>query len=181
MHRRHMAMAGCVPMLAILAACAAAPLARPPVVPESLAVPPDQALSRVLQASGVQIYECRSASADPSRLQWAFKAPEAQLRDRSGRIVGRHYGGPTWEAHDGSKVVGEVRSRYDAPDPDAIPWLLLSATSTTGHGLFSQTLSIQRLHTSGGKAPASACDKAHEGQEARVPYQAEYLFYALRR
>ena len=32
--------------------------------------------------------------------------------------------------------------------------------------------------TKGGKAPATGCDAGHAGQEVRVPYSADYLFYA---
>jgi hypothetical protein len=37
------------------------------------------------------------------------------LRSRSGRILAKHYAGPTWEASDGSKVVGEVAAKSPAP------------------------------------------------------------------
>jgi hypothetical protein len=186
MRLKHRATAlACCATLAILAGCAGtpaaiAPAAVAPAVPQTLAVPPDQVLSRVLEASGVQIYECKTAHDDPTRMEWAFKAPEAQLRDTSGQVIGKHYAGPTWEAGDGSKVVGEVTGRQDAPDRDAIPWLLLRAKSTVGQGLFSRTTSIQRLRTSGGKAPTSGCDPASAGREARVPYEAQYLFYVAR-
>jgi hypothetical protein len=113
-------------------------------------------------------------------LEWTFKAPEAELRDRANRIFGRHYAGPTWEASDGSSVVGEVAARDAGPDPNAIPWLLLRATSTSGRGVLSETKSILRIGTSGGKAPADGCNEALIGKELRVPYQAEYYFYAAR-
>ena len=148
-----------------------------PEVPEALQVPATQVLSLETQASGVQIYECKVSKDDPARFEWVFKAPEAELFDSAGKKVSRHYAGPTWEANDGSKVVGEVRARDDGPDPKAIPWLLLSAKSISGSGVFSQTQSIQRLHTIGGKAPTEGCNQAQAGKEARVPYQAEYYFY----
>src|ERR1022692_3263827 len=163
--------------LTILAGCQAAQTRPLPAVPERLAVPAGQTLSQMLKASGGQIYECKPSHDDPMRMEWALRAPEAELRDPAGELVGRHYAGPTWEAHDGSKVVGEVSARYDSPDPNAIPWLLLKAASTTGRGVFSQTTSVQRLNTSGGKAPTSGCDQTQNGKEARVSYTAEYFFY----
>jgi hypothetical protein len=163
--------------LAILTGCQTAQTRPLPVVPERLAVPAGQTLSRMLEASGVQIYECKPSHDDPMRMEWTFRAPEAELRDPAGNLVGRHYAGPTWEARDGSKVVGDVSARYDSPDPNAIPWLLLKARSTTGRGVFSQTTSVQRLNTSGGKAPTGGCDQAQVGMVARVNYTAEYLFY----
>jgi len=74
-------------------------------------------------------------------------------------------------------VAGEVKARDDGPDANAIPWLLLSAKTTSGTGVFGQTKSVQRLHTSGGKAPAEACDRAQSGKQARVAYRATYYFY----
>jgi len=84
------------------------------------------------------------------------------------------------EANDGSKVAGEVKARDDGPAATAIPWLLLTAKSPSGNGVFSRTQSIQRLYTVGGKAPAGGCSKAQLGKAARVPYKATYYFYAAK-
>lgn len=137
-------------------------------------------LSLETQAAGVQIYECKASKDDPTRIEWIFKAPEAELFDNVGKKIGRDYAGPTWESNDGSKVVGEVRARYNGPDPNAIPWLLLSAKSNSGSGVFSHTQSIQRLYTAGGKEPAEGCNQAQVGKEARVTYKAKYYFYIAR-
>jgi hypothetical protein len=88
--------------------------------------------------------------------------------------VGIHYAGPTWESNSGSKVVAAVRERC-TPDPDAIPWLLLKATSAQGPGLFGGVTYIQRVNTEGGLAPAEPGDVV--GEEVRVPYTAGYYFY----
>ncbi len=148
-----------------------------PGVPEALKVPATQVLSLETQAIGVQIYECKASKDEPARFEWVFKAPEAELFDSAGKRIGRHYAGPTWESNDGSKVVGEVKARDNGPDPNAIQWLLMSAKSTSGKGVFSQTQSIQRLHTTGGNAPAEGCTQAQVGKEARVTYKANYYFY----
>ena len=74
-------------------------------------------------------------------------------------------------------MVGEVKAKDAGPDANAIPWLLLSAKSTTGNGVFGKIQSIQRLHTIGGKAPADGCNQAQPGMETRVPYKATYYFY----
>lgn len=173
------AMAG-ASLAAILAGCAAPNVGTNPLVPENLRVPAGQTLSLVSPATGVQIYECGAGKADPARFEWFFKAPEADLFDLSGKKIGKHYAGPTWESNDGSKVVGEVKARDDGPAATAIPWLLLAAKSTSGKGVFSRTQSIQRLYTVGGKAPAGACNKAQLGRDARVPYKATYYFYAAK-
>jgi hypothetical protein len=145
-------------------------------VPEKLKVPDTQKLSLEVKATGVQIYACSASKTDPARFEWVFKAPEADLFDSAGKKIGSHYAGPTWESTDGSKVVGELKAKDDGPDPAAIPWLLLSAKSTSGTGVFARTLSIQRLHTVGGKAPADGCDQEHAGKETRIAYKATYAF-----
>jgi len=38
--------------------------------------------------------------------------------------------------------------------------------------------SVLRINTKGGKAPASGCDRNHAGQDLRVPYSADYVFFA---
>jgi hypothetical protein len=88
--------------------------------------------------------------------------------------VGTHYAGPTWESVSGSKVVGTVAQRC-TPIATAIPWLSLTATSSEGPGIFRRVEFIQRLHTVGGLAPSAPAASA--GEEARVPYTAEYFFY----
>src|SRR5438105_14297142 len=130
---------------ALLTACAGPQLTHAPTVPESLQPPASETLALETRANGVQIYQCKAGKDNPGRFEWAFKAPEAELFDTQGKHVGKHYGGPSWELHDGSKVVGEVRAKTDAPDAQAIPWLLLRAKETSGAGAFSRTLSIQRV------------------------------------
>jgi Protein of unknown function (DUF3455) len=165
----------------ILSACAGEKAVPPPDVPPALRVSDTQILSRVLHGSGVQIYECLAGAQNLARYTWVFQAPAADLSDRSGKDVGRHYAGPTWEANDGSKVVGEVVAQDSGPVPGAIPWLLLRAKSNVGKGIFAKTQSIQRLHTVGGKAPDRGCDAGHAGERTRVAYSADYYFYAARR
>jgi Protein of unknown function (DUF3455) len=147
-------------------------------IPDALKAPAGEVLVLTTPARGVQIYVCGPNKDDASRLEWNFKAPEADLLNHSGTTIGKHYAGPTWESADGSKVVGETKARDNGPDPKAIPWLLLSAKSNTGSGIFSTVKSVQRLQTVGGIAPAEACTAAQVGREARVPYTAVYNFYA---
>lgn len=64
-----------------------------------------------------------------------LKAPEAELIDAKGRPFPKRYASPTWEALDGSKIVGKVLANEPAPKADAIPWLLLSAESSD-RGIF---------------------------------------------
>jgi hypothetical protein len=149
-------------------------------MPDALKVSATQELSLEAQATGVQIYECKASKDEPTRFEWVFKAPEAVLLDSTGKKIGRHYAGPTWESDDGSKVVGEVKAKDNGPDPNAIPWLLLTAKSTSGKGVFAGTQSIQRVNTSGGKTPPEGCDESQLGKESRVAYKATYRFYAAK-
>jgi hypothetical protein len=146
-------------------------------VPDGLQPAAGQVLALEARATGVQIYECKAAKDDPVQFSWTLKAPEADLKDPSGKPVGKHYAGPTWEASDGSKVMGEVVAKRDAPDAGSIPWLLLRAKSTSGSGVFGAIASIQRLRTVGGSPPANGCDSSQSGKELRVPYSAVYRFY----
>ena len=161
-----------------LAGCAATPSETRAEVPEPLRVPADPSPALRTHGVGVQIYRCLADKEDAARFEWQLKAPEADLFDHAGRKVGRHYAGPTWEAKDGSEVMGEVVARTDSLDPSSIAWLLLRAKSTAGRGIFSNVRFIQRLRTVGGNAPAVGCNPGTAGSEVRVPYSAEYWFYA---
>jgi hypothetical protein len=148
-------------------------------VPSELAPGPDRRLSMVVAARGVQIYRCDAKKDEPGRFEWTFQAPDAVLRDVGGKYVGKHYEGPTWEAEDGSKIVGTVDARREAPSRNAIPWLRLSARSTGTAGLFAGVTTVVRLGTSGGVAPSACTDREH-GTILRVPYSADYNFYVTR-
>jgi hypothetical protein len=146
--------------------------------PSPLSPPAEARLLIQAVAEGVQIYTC---TVQGSGAGWTLKAPEAVLRDASGKqVIGRHFAGPSWQANDGSTVVGEVAARADAPRRDAIPWLLLRATSHSGAGQFAEIAFVQRIDTVGGLAPSYGCDPGRQGNETRVPYSATYLFYAAR-
>lgn len=166
---------------ALLALQAAGCATEPPAlnaVPQSLQPAAHETLAMVVPAAGVQIYECREAMNRPGTYEWAFVAPQADLFDIAGNRIGRHYAGPNWEAADGSTVVASVKARADAPRPDAIPWLLLSARSIGQEGAFSKVTSIQRAHTVGGLAPQNGCSQATAGTPAHVRYSAYYYFFS---
>jgi hypothetical protein len=133
-------------------------------------------LLTTLSATGVQVYECRAGAAGAVPA-WAFVAPEAELFDSAQQRVGDHGAGPTWSLADGSRIVGSMRSRADAPQPTAIPWLLLETRSTGTAGRLAAVHRVQRVHTEGGIAPATGCDAQHVGTRARVPYRADYRLF----
>jgi len=165
-------------LVAPLAAGAASAAVKTADIPAPLRVPTDAVLTLRAHGAGVQIYRCRADKDDAARVEWQLKEPEADLFDPAGNKIGKHFAGPTWEGTDGSKVTGEVAARADSPDSNAIAWLLLRAKSTSGSGVFGHVRFIQRLHTVGGNAPPDGCSQASAGAEVRVPYTAEYWFYA---
>jgi hypothetical protein len=168
--------AGLVTVAAVLSPAAAAH-AQSPAPPRSLLPPAGHHPYLIGHGSGVQIYRCSPAA---QGFAWTFVAPRADLTDNHGRVIIRHFGGPTWQAGDGSKVVGSVVSSLTV-SPTAVPWLLLSATATPapgGGGLLADATFVQRLFTVGGVAPAaSSCDAAAAGVISEVPYSAEYVFW----
>ena len=159
----------------IAAACA--PTAQ---IPETLDPGASHALVLVLPASGAQIYECRVRKGETDAYEWAFVAPDAELYDSRGHVVGRHGAGPYWQAADGSRIEGKLVARADAPSRAAIPWLLLSATSSGQRGLFSDVTSVQRVNTAGGTAPLVPCTREGLGRQLRSHYSADYRFFVNR-
>jgi hypothetical protein len=123
-------------------------------------------------AVGVQIYSCDGTA-------WALVAPRANLYDRRGKLIATHFAGPTWQANDGSSVVGKREANVNV-DPTAIDWLRLAAVSTTP-GTLGKTTYIQRINTTGGLAPAAAdCNATTAGSTVEVPYTADYVFWKQR-
>jgi hypothetical protein len=140
-------------------------------------VAPPQGSTLLLEvvADGVQIYTCEAKG---SLFQWAFKAPEANLFDKQGRQIGTHFAGPTWKMIDGSEIVGEVLAKVDAPQRDAIQWLLLRAKSHQGQGVLDEAAFIRRIDTKGGVTPTAGCDASHLSEQARMRYSAIYQFFS---
>ncbi len=130
----------------------------------------------VLTGTGAQIYSCASQAG--GAYAWRLKAPDAVLTDSAGHRVGRHCAGPSWQAEDGSTIVGEPLVASPAPRPGAVPWLVVRVKSETGAGIFAGVSYIVRSMTMGGVAPVTGCDLAHAGAEVRVDYTATYTFFA---
>jgi hypothetical protein len=147
-------------------------------IPAPLKVPSDQSLLLKAAAKGVQIYTCAAKAESANDFEWRLTAPIADLYTDRGVLLGKHYAGPTWELRsDGSKVVGVVSAKVNAPQKDAIPLLLLKAKTERGAGILGEVNWIQRLDTMGGKAPTTGCDRSRQTAEVRVPYTANYYFY----
>ena len=147
-----------------------------PEVPDKIKTPAGEELALVAHATGFQIYTCQLGT--DGQPAWIFKAPEAELRDSTDRVIARHYAGPAWKHIDGSEVTGKVLAKVDSPDADAIPWLLLTATNHSGSGILARISTIQRIHTKGGQPPATRCTSSNLDATSKSSYIADYYFYA---
>ena len=144
---------------------------------ESLTPPSNNQPLVTLHAKGEQIYQC---VLQEGVYAWRILAPDAQLYDAQGHLVGKHYGGPTWEYKDHSRVIGRVLQKVPSLSSTAIDSLLLEANVHKGQGLFATISFISRINTRGGLSPDSGCDGNHLGSEHRAGYQADYVFYTKR-
>src|SRR5579883_107863 len=139
-------------------------------LPATIAAP-GETLVLTGHAEGAQVYECK-AGAD-GKLAWTFREPKATLI-ADGKIVGKHYAGPTWELNDGSAVVGKAVANAPGKTANDVAWLKLDVTTHRGNGgRLADVTTVQRINTVGGQL-SGACDKAAETRA--VPYTADYVF-----
>ena len=176
-HRSHIVMG-------IVALVAAFPLAQvatagpaAPDVPGDIQVLEGNKVFLVGHAVGVQIYSCNATAGGYA---WGLVAPRADLYGDNGKVIATHFGGPTWQANDGSKVVGR-REAGVTVDSSAIPWLRLAAASTSSGAAgdrLAHTTFIQRVATAGGLPPAAGeCNVTTVGDTVEVPYTSDYYFW----
>ena len=147
-------------------------------VPEAVRVPAGSKSAMTAVGVGELTYECKAKAADAMAFEWVFVGPMAKLMDaQTQREVGKYYGGPTWEANDGSKVTGKQLAVAPAAGTGNIPLQLVQANPAMGSGAMTDVTYIQRLNTMGGVAPSAPCAKANVGAKQQVKYQADYVFY----
>jgi hypothetical protein len=161
-------------------------------VPADLKVPAGHTLFLRASATGTQNYICLPTD---SGFGWAFFGPQATLFKSKTQII-THFLSPnpdekdlpraTWQhSRDTSRVWGNAVASSSDPKfvkRGAIPWLLLKVVGAdrgpTGGTQLTETVYIQRIHTSGGVAPTTGCDEVpNVGAKALVPYKTDYLFY----
>ena len=145
-------------------------------LPEPVRVPAGHIQTLETIGTGEITYECREKKDMAGAYEWAFVAPVATLWDMQQKTIGKYYGGPTWEANDGSKVTGKQVAIAPAPAGN-IPLQLVKADPAMGNGAMTGVTFIQRLETKGGVAPAMACGSTNAGAKQQVWYQAKYVFY----
>ena len=179
----------------------------PPTVPPNLQVEAGNKAFLKGEAQGTQNYFCAPSAASPTGVAYALFTPEATLfsDDDGGQII-THFFSPnpdprdpntnpavvapggairaTWvHSHDGSSIWAKLHTNGAAVvDPSAIAWLLLDAVGVedgpTGGDILAKTTFVQRVNTTGGLAPKSGCGSPGDlGNQAFIPYTADYFFY----
>ncbi|MEO8938330.1 MAG: DUF3455 domain-containing protein [Burkholderiaceae bacterium] len=161
----------------VLTACSAVTTSSAPTVPAAIAVPAGNALAFTLKGSGLLNYECRAKADAPGTFDWVLASPDAVLKDKNDALVGKYYGGPTWEHADGSKVTGKQLAVAPAPAAGNIPWQLVQATPSSGPMTMNGISYVQRINTVAGVAPAEPCTASVVASKKQVRYSADYLFY----
>lgn len=192
-----------MPPIATLAALAAAlslSLAQPsradgvtpPPVPANIQVPSGNTAYFVGHAVGTQDYVCLPSS---TGFKFTLFTPQATLFNDREKQLATHYFSPnpyeagktraTWQARDTSTIWGSVEDTSSDPNfvqPGAIAWLRLKVVGAqegpSGGDTLTETTYVQRLNTTGGVAPPVGCGSAADvGNQAFVPYTADYFFY----
>jgi hypothetical protein len=171
-----------------------------PSVPGDLVVGAGHRVSLVGHAVGTQNYVCLPKADSPTGFAWILYGPDATLFSDDGRQIATHFLSPNpgeegspprpaWQhSRDTSAVWGfatVVSTDQNFVEPGAIPWLKLEVRGRVrgldGGRRLTDTSFIQRVHTSGGAAPATGCSAAvNVGAKILVPYAADYYFYKTR-
>jgi hypothetical protein len=174
----------------------------PPPVPTGIQVQPGNVAFLKGHGVGTQNYICRPSG---SGVKFVLFTPEATLFNDNGKqlpthffspnpfeantdptVVGDHMIRATWQhSRDSSAVWAELAAPPAFVTPDAIPWLLLQVPpdggvqdGPTGGDTLTKTTFIQRVNTFGGVAPSTGCNlRTDVGNQAFVPYEADYFFY----
>lgn len=148
-----------------------------PEAPAAVTVPAGHKVVMMTTGVGDLTYECRAKAGAANAWEWVFTGPDAMLYDMNKKMVGKYYGGPTWEAADGSKIGGKQLAVAPSPNAGSIPLQLVQTTLAMGNGAMTGVSYIQRLNTMGGIAPTDACGASSVGMKKTVKYQADYVFY----
>jgi len=150
------------------------------VIPLSVAVPayvPDgNTRVATYYAKGFQRYVSKEKpGVTPAEYEWKFFAPAAELYDITNAKVGTHGAGPFWTISPADSIFGKAYTPAKiATSPDnSIDWLLLTLAKTPT-GIYKDVEYIQRIATTGGKAPTTAPTQA--GDTINVSYTAIYRF-----
>jgi hypothetical protein len=176
----------------------------PPAVPDTIAVPAGNSAYMVGHASGSQGYTCLPTTTGGTAWSPTARPEATLFTDLFGQPfqIITHFqsinenpkpgitvplsGNATWQSSLDSSRVWMVKDKGIDPSPEitnckhagSIQCLLLESVGSkkgpTGDNLVSKATFIQRLNTSGGAVPSTACSV---GQTQLVPYTADYFFF----
>lgn len=124
-----------------------------------------------LHGEGAEIFRCEAQANGP---HWAYRLPDAELRDAAGAVAVHHGANLSFEHVDGSRLLGEIADHVASPTDNALPWLLMT-TRSYGTGALAGVRYVERVDTAGGMPPP-ACDVAQLNQVLRVPFSADFVF-----
>jgi hypothetical protein len=179
----------------------------PPSLPPDLApVPAGFTAVLEGHGVGTQNYICKASATSSTGFAFVLFTPEATLfRDNDKQII-THFFSPnpdevntdptviggqqlmirvTWvDSKDSSTVWAKLHQPNGAVtvDRDSVAWLTLDAVAgrpgPTGGDTLTDVKFVQRLNTLGGLAPKTGCAQSTDvGNEAFVPYTADYFFF----
>lgn len=144
-------------------------------LPANIQVPAGNKVAWETVGAGDITYECKAGT--DGQPGWMFVGPDAVLRDRHGKQVGKYYGPPaTWEAMDGSKLTGKQLAVAPSGEGN-LPYQLVQANPAMGAGAMTGVTYIQRVALKGGVAPKMPCNTESLGKRSVVQYQADYIFW----
>jgi uncharacterized protein DUF3455 len=84
---------------------------------------------------------------------------------------------PTFTSNDGSSVVAMTTAQAPSPTGMGGPWLLLTAVSHSGVGIFSDVTSLQRINPSGGGISTATCDATTDPSAQQMVNGSSDLYY----
>jgi hypothetical protein len=170
----------------------------PPSVPDNIKVPSGNRAFLVGHGVGTQNYICLPSG---TGFKFTLFTPQATLFNDVEKEIITHFFSPnpleggtirvTWQnSRDASAVWGKVQPGDSSLDSNfvaqgAVAWLKVTAVGSdegpTGGDTMTRTTFIQRVNTAGGVAPPVGCSSAaNVGNQAFIPYTADYFFYTDR-
>jgi len=184
--------------IAVIGLPASAQTITAPPVPANIQVPAGNTAFLKGAAVGTQNYVCLPST---NGLAWKFQGPQATLFVTVKWITGdirqqitTHFLSPnpaeagtparaTWQSSLDTSAVWAKKIAESSDSafvaPGAIPWFLLEVVGAqrgpSGGSMLAPTTYIQRVNTTGGAIPTTACTEA--GAIQFVPYTADYIFY----
>ena len=166
----------------LLAACAGV---KPPPkeyaqerLDDQIQVPAGNVVALETTATGLLNYECKANANAAGTIGWVLVSPQAELVDRTGKVVANYSGPPaTWLHTDGSSVVGQQLAVAPRPGATNLAYQLSKGMPGAAAGAMQDITYIQRVKTKGGQDLSKACGSAELGSKLTLPYQADYIFW----